>query len=88
MLALGARFVDDPRLPPSLPPHLTKSTTAADLASACGYAFYTASKAAATPPLISCTIFDLLASCFNLLWLFGSAGATTAWIENGSASAF
>jgi hypothetical protein len=86
MLAIGSRFVDDRRLDPALPPHIAFTVDPAEVQASRGYAFYAASKAAATPALITCTIFDLLATCFNLLWLLGSAGSTTAWVEVGGAS--
>ncbi|GAA6028042.1 hypothetical protein JCM8097_001844 [Rhodosporidiobolus ruineniae] len=93
--ALGARFVDDPRLIPDAAtltrftvqhPYFNESSAAAlgeqQRKIAKGYQYFIA---APMSPLISATLFDLQASVLSVLWLLGSTGTLTAWTAVGFA---
>lgn len=66
VLALGSRFVDDPRLViPTSPSHPTGASQSR------GFDFFRASSASASPTLVSATLFDIQCSLLCVLWLMG-----------------
>ncbi|GAA5862663.1 hypothetical protein JCM8547_003505 [Rhodosporidiobolus lusitaniae] len=85
ILALGSRFIDDACLDPVLPPTLPCSPSPKELRMARGYAFFAASRAAATPELVSATLFDILASTFQLFYLTSTTSHVTCWSSIGLA---
>ncbi|GAA5852932.1 hypothetical protein JCM8547_004739 [Rhodosporidiobolus lusitaniae] len=85
ILAVGSRFVDDDRLDPPVPFSLRPSLDLAEVRVARGYQFYEASMAAATPPLLLATLFDLLASILQVFFLMSCTGLVTTWNAAGVA---
>ncbi|GAA5925767.1 hypothetical protein JCM3775_001495 [Rhodotorula graminis] len=84
VLAMGARFVDDPRLDTGL------GTAAADGANnemhhARGYSFFWASLSASRDPFRPASLWDLQAAVLQILWLTASTGFVTAWTFIGFA---
>ncbi|GAA5856299.1 hypothetical protein JCM9279_006413 [Rhodotorula babjevae] len=82
VLAMGARFVDDPRLDASLGP---AAEGANELHHARGYSFFWASLSASRDPFCPASLWDLQAAVLQILWLTASTGFVTAWTFIGFA---
>lgn len=80
VLAIGARFVDDPRIP--LPTGITSEGSQQSR----GWAYFRASYSSASPLVGSSSLYLLQASVLTLNWLNGSASPLSSYQYVGFAS--
>ncbi|GAA6051492.1 hypothetical protein JCM3770_004560 [Rhodotorula araucariae] len=80
--AIGARFVDDPRLDPPLEP---VANNANQLRTARGYSYFWTAVVAEKDPFTPATLYDLQAGVLQVFWLMGATGFITTWTFVGFA---
>ncbi|BGP46623.1 Gypsy retrotransposon integrase-like protein 1 [Rhodotorula kratochvilovae] len=80
--AIGARFVDDPRLDPPVEP---VADDANQLRTARGYSYFWTAVIAEKDPFTPATLYDLQAGVLQVFWLMGATGFITTWTFVGFA---
>ncbi|BGP30556.1 Gypsy retrotransposon integrase-like protein 1 [Rhodotorula toruloides] len=80
--AVGARYVDDPRL---LPPPSVAAAFPGQARLASGFAFFSAAIATSTTPFAAPCLADIQTSVLLVAWLLGATSILTSWTMIGFA---